>query len=198
MLFITRYYSFKTLKLQLTIISKHKYYLPINYWVVDVFYISLSNNDHYQLQPDGFSYILYSEENKIAYHKPFVSPLELKSSQFVVKCRPTYISYLQQNNIDIKANNHNEFLTQFNTPKLKNFEPSVLDYIIFHLHFLNEKNSLNQLCKRYQCNSLKIEKQFKCIIGLSFIQYQNTLIKLRRPTYSSYPLALIILFFLKT
>lgn len=183
MQYLTEYYSFKTLKLQLTIISKHKYYLPINYWVVDVFYISLSNNDHYQLQPDGFSYILYTEENKITYHKPFVNPLELRSSQFIVKCRPTYINYLQQNNITIKASNPDEFLTQFNTPKLKNFTPSVLDYIIFHLHFLNEKTSLNQLSKRYQCNSKKIEKQFKRIIGLSFIQYENILITLRRPTY---------------
>lgn len=176
-------YSFKTLKLQLAIISKLKYYLPVNYWVVDVFYISLSPTDHYQLQPDGFSYILYSEENKITYHKPFVSPLELKYSQFVVKCRPTYIGYLQQNNVNIKATNHNEFLTQFNTPKLKNFTPLVLDYIIFHLTFFNENTSLNQLSKRYQCNSKKIDKQFKCIIGLSFIQYQNILITLRRPKY---------------
>ncbi|MBN2867622.1 MAG: hypothetical protein JXK08_03025 [Flavobacteriaceae bacterium] len=150
--------------------------MPINYWVVDVFYVSLSNKDHYQLQPDGFSYILFSEENNTTYHKPFTNPLELKYSQFVVKCRPTYIDYLLQKNIIIKAANSHEFLSQLNTSKLKDLTPSILDSIIFHLHFLNEKTSIKQLAKRYQCNSKNIENHFKRVVGISFKEYQKILL----------------------
>jgi len=129
------------------------------------------------LQPDGFSYILFSEENNTTYyHKPFTNPLVLKYSQFVVKCRPTYINYLLQKNITIKAANANDFLAQFNTSKLKDLTPSVLDNIILHLQFLNEKTTIKQLAKRYQCSSKNIENHFKHVIGISFKEYQNILL----------------------
>lgn len=145
--------------------------------------MSISNKDYHLLQPDGYSYILYSEENNTTYHKPLATPLQLKHSQFVVKCRPTYVDHLTQNNITIEATNSDEFLAQLNTPKLKDLTPSILDSIIFHLHFLNENTSLKQLSKRYQCDTKNIENLFKRSVGLSFIQYQNILITLRRPTY---------------
>lgn len=138
--------------------------------------MSLYHKDLHQLQPDGYSYILYSEENNITYHKPFVSPLKLKSSQIIVKCRPTYIDYLLQNNITIKAANVDDFLAQFNTPKLKNFTPSILDSIVFHLHFFKGHISLDQLSKRYQYSNQKIKNDFKNSIGLSFNEYKNVLL----------------------
>ena len=130
------------------------------------------------MQPDGFSYILYSEENNITCHKPFVSPLELKSSYIIVKCRPTYIDHLLENNITIKAANANAFLAQFNTPKLKNFTPSILDNIVFYLHFFKGHISLDQLSKRYQYSNQKIKNGFKNSIGLSFNEYKNILLSI--------------------
>ncbi len=138
--------------------------------------MSISNKDDHLLQPDGYSYILYSEENNTTYHKPFANPLQLKHSQFVVKCRPTYVDHLIQNNITINATNSNEFLAHLNTPKLKDLTPSILDSIIFHLHFFKGHISLDQLSKRYQYSNQKIKNDFKNSIGLPFNEYKNILL----------------------
>lgn len=161
------------------IITKHTYYNPINYWVTEVFYLELSNKDTYLLQPDGYSYIFFSnkKEQAITCFKPQAAPLILTTSYFVVKCRPTYIAYLKKNNIELKASNAHEFLTLFSTLKLKNFTPSLLDSIIFYLHYLKGNTSLPQLSKRYQCKTQVVETQFKQVIGLSFEQYKNIVLK---------------------
>ncbi|MDW5288786.1 hypothetical protein [Formosa sp. PL04] len=136
------------------------------------------------MQPDGYSYIIYKLEkvSSITYYKPFITPLILKSEHesmyYIARCRPTYIGYLMKQKIKMTPNKPNDFLISLSSVKLKSIVPTILDNILIHLHSKDEKASLPQLKKQYQCNHLNIDSLFKKNTGITFSQYQNILLNI--------------------
>ncbi len=160
---------------------KLPYYSPINYWVLDISFIELNKGEQYQIDPDGFSYIIYTMNSTANYLTPFLKPFILKTESttkyYLVKCRPTYVSILLKNkNLRPNLNSANEFLTSLDSEELKNIYPTVLESIVFHMRFTQGQTSIKNLKERYQCTSADIEDGFKNILGLSFTQYQSILL----------------------
>lgn len=147
-----------------------------------MFFLALPQNENYTLKPDGFSYIIYSVYPQIAtYYNPSLDSINLKadtaSKFFIVKCRPTYVRRLHENNLGF---NHGftsrEFLNHLESEEFKNIFPTPLDTILFHLHFKKGNTSLENLKYRYQCSAASIEADFKDLFGFSFAQYQKILL----------------------
>ncbi|WP_434035329.1 hypothetical protein [Formosa sp. 4Alg 33] len=137
------------------------------------------NDDTHIIQPDGYSYIIYTPDkaHSVNYYKPDAIPLILKSKStnyYIAKCRPTYVGYLKMQNIKMTPAKPNDFLESLSSVKFKSISPTVLDNIVMHLH-ANENASLTALKKHYQCTHLKINYLFKKNLGMSFQQYKSIL-----------------------
>lgn len=158
------------------------FFRPVNYWVLDVFFLELDEGESYQILPDGFSYIIRygNRSNRIDLHRPFTEPLLIQSdfyAQFyIVKCRPTFIGRLTENNISfIKTHTVIQFLRRLDSKELRSLIPDTLDNILFYMRIKNGVTSISELKKRYQCTSSHITDGFKKTLGLSFRQYQEIL-----------------------
>ncbi|MGJ8550253.1 hypothetical protein [Winogradskyella wichelsiae] len=142
----------------------------------------MQNGEIYTLPSDGYSYILLKSEkkNSIHYLKPFISPLLLKSNKkvtyYIIKCRPTYVGYLQQQQIVLKSLKPNDVLRQLSSAKFKAITPTLLDNLIIELLYKSKAITLTEFKKKYQCKNNNLELLLKKTIGLTFLQYQSLLL----------------------
>lgn len=145
-------------------------------------FLALPKGEKYTLKPDGFSYIIYSVNSSCAfYYRPFLHPItltsEAASKYYIFICRPTYVGRLIENKLLTSTKYSLQFfLNQLESEKFRNIYPSVIDSILFHLHFNNGDASIDTLKKRYHCTSAYINNSCKYFLGLTFTQYQGVLL----------------------
>ena len=142
----------------------------------------MQNGEIYTLQSYGYSYIILKSKKKSSIHylKPFINPLILKSNEkvtyYIIKCRPTYVGYLQQQQIVVKYLNPNDVLRQLSSAKFKAITPTLLDNLIIQLLSKSKTITLTEFKKDHQCKNINLELLLKKTIGLTFLQYQRLLL----------------------
>lgn len=96
---------------------------------------------------------------------------------FIVKCRPTYIGYVLEHNINWAPKQTIDFLSSLNTNPFTHITPTILDNIIIQLQTKPESWSIAKFQNRYQCSAAKLNRFFKTYLGMTFKQYQQLLIQ---------------------